>query len=174
MKKNRTRYNDFDIFLHDAVGQAAGDQEQLRAAYDLMHRAVLDYHKKILVANVGGFAVLCGVATLVLTGVITLPAAFMLLSTPPGWVLAVAFGASAGYVLYRLYRDRRVLAGVVEVGKATRPRYEALVERAAVAEIDDLFREAVVALLVTPEVYYGEQWTRARTEEYYSQRFPTG
>lgn len=122
----------------------------------------------------GGFWVLVAIAVAWAAGVVAFPAAVAaLIATPPGWVILAVFGVASTYILLRIFRERRALRGVVEVGTRLKARHAALVAAGApTAEFDSLFREAVVALLVTPERYYGEKWRLEQTDLEWNARWP--
>lgn len=178
MSTDKSRYNDFDTFLADVVTKARERSDELKRKYEVRNMAVLKVIVTILTMVGGGYIALVVISALCAAGVISFPAALVaFLSTPLGWILAGVFGVALVSTMWMLYRDRRILRAVKEVGAKVKEPHAFLVRtNADVSRFDRLFEEAVVALLVDPKEFYSNRsvWDEVEISRKFRDSFSRG
>jgi len=150
----KNRYNDFDIFLKEVVETAKNRSDILKRTYDIRNMNILV--TIIWILSVAGFGILTALAALLVLGwlgfSIEIPA---LLSNPVGWAILGIFGSATIPTLWKLYRDRKIVMAVADLGKRIKQPWELLLRTQAEREdFDRLHKEAVTALLVNPVEFY--------------------
>lgn len=138
-----TRYDNFDVFLADVLGEARQRADRLRARWALADPAMVGVLVTLLLGP--GFWSITAMAFMLALGwfglVIEVP---LLLATPLGMALAVAFGTAAASIIWRAWEDRRFVEAVADLGGRMQPRWESLRRDGAGNEaMDALFWAAV-------------------------------
>jgi len=150
----KSRYDDFDIFLKDVVETAKTRSDVLKQIYDISNMHILIII--IWILSVAGFSVLTALTASLVLGwlgfVIEIP---ILLGNPVGWAILGIFGSATVSTLWKIYRDRKIVMAVSNLGKRVKPSWKLLLRTQAKREdFDRLHKEAVTALLISPAEFY--------------------
>ncbi len=150
----KNRYNDFDTFLKEVVETAKNRSDILKRTYDIRNMHILVII--IWILSIAGFTILAGLSTSLVLGwlgfSIQIP---ILLSNPVGWAILGIFGSATVSTLWKVYRDRKIVMAVANLGKRLKPLWKLLLRKQAKREdFDRLHKEAVTALLVNPVEFY--------------------
>ena len=150
----KTMYNDFGRFMEACIEDAKRRSDILKKNYDIKNILILA--TIILILKEAGFDALVLVCLSLVLGwfglAVEIPA---LLSTPIGWAIVAIFGATTGGIIWKLYRDRKIVIAIKNVGKRVKATWELLVRtKLPEKDFDTLLKEVVVALLVGPEKFY--------------------
>jgi hypothetical protein len=126
----------------------------LKQVYDVRNLNISVIILSILA--IAGFGVLSAIAALLILGWLGFSMSIpILLSNPVCWTILAIFGGAAIPTLWKLYRDRKIVLAVVDLGKRLKDPWELLQRnRASNEDFDRLMQEAVVALLVNPKEFY--------------------
>ncbi len=154
----KTRYNDFGVFMESVLQTAKTKHEGLADLYHAPMNVVL----LLIQILARGWWVFLGLSVALGFGFFGFLA---FLANPIGLIVA----AIAGVAIWNIYRSKELVGAIKEIGEIFKPTWEENVKANSPAAVfDKLHDTAVLALLMTPLQYKksGVEWVDKGTDAY--------